>query len=70
MALEPKENHKNVDEIQEDRRSFLKKAAYSAPALIALGQLARPARVEAESAIPDPFGVERSSRTVRPSRAT
>ncbi len=43
MALDLKENHKEVqDKMQKERRSFLKKTAYAAPALIVLGQLARP----------------------------
>ncbi|RRS30825.1 MAG: hypothetical protein P794_05435 [Epsilonproteobacteria bacterium (ex Lamellibrachia satsuma)] len=33
---------------QSGRRSFLKKAAYSAPALITLGQLAKPSKVHAD----------------------
>lgn len=31
------------------RRSFLKKSAYSAPALMAMGQLAKPTRVHADA---------------------
>ena len=48
MAFNPKENHKDIkDDIQKERRSFLKKAAYTAPALIVLGQLTRPTTAEA-----------------------
>ena len=35
------------------RRQFLKKAAYSAPVLLALGQLAKPTKAEADSGPPD-----------------
>lgn len=48
MALEPKEKHTDKkDEMQKERRSFLKKAAYSAPALIVMGQLSRPTQSKA-----------------------
>jgi len=48
MALDPKENHQELkDDIQNERRSFLKKAAYAAPGLIVLGQLARPTKTKA-----------------------
>lgn len=57
MALDPKEKHKDKkDAIQKERRSFLKKAAYSAPGLIVLGQLARPTKAQAESNVPNPWG--------------
>ena len=43
MTLDPKEKHKyQKDKMQKERRSFLRKTAYAAPSLIALGQLARP----------------------------
>ena len=43
MALDPEKNHKEIkDNVQKERRSFLKKTAYAAPAFIVLGQLARP----------------------------
>lgn len=43
MALDPKENYKDIKEnIQKERRSFLKKTAYAVPSIVALGQLARP----------------------------
>lgn len=56
MALHPKENHKEEkDKMQKERRSFLKKTAYAAPALIALGQLARPTQsMAADSWDPGP----------------
>lgn len=41
---ESKESH--------DRRHFLKKAAYSAPVLLVLGQLAQPTKAEADSGPP------------------
>ena len=57
MDLDPKENHKDKkNKIQKERRSFLKKTAYAAPALIVLGQLAKPTSAQAESDIPDPWG--------------
>jgi hypothetical protein len=41
MVLNP--NDKEAKEMmQKDRRDFLKKAAYTAPALIILGQLVKP----------------------------
>ncbi len=46
-----------------DRRLFLKKLAYTAPVLTALGQLARPTVVHAETSIPDPpFGILSQNR--------
>ena len=39
-------------ETQSTRRQFLKKAAYSAPVLLALGQLANPTKAEADSGGP------------------
>jgi hypothetical protein len=42
-------------EIKDDvstRRTFLKKAVYSAPVLIALGQLAKPSKAQADSGGP------------------
>lgn len=53
MDLDPKEkNIDKKDQMQKERRSFLKKAAYSAPALIVMGQLARPTSAHAESCLP------------------
>ncbi len=37
------------------RRSFLKKAVYSAPVLLIMGQLALPAQVGADNSLPGPF---------------
>ncbi len=49
MALDTKKNHNDIkNEIQNERRSFLKKTAYAAPGLIALGQLARPTNLMAD----------------------
>lgn len=57
MALAAKENHEEAKKkMQKERRSFLKKTAYAAPALIVLGQLAGPTRANAESSIPKPWG--------------
>jgi len=39
----------------ETRRNFLKKAAYSAPVLTTLGQLAKPTETRAESFTPNPW---------------
>ncbi len=55
-------------EIEKERRGFLKKAVYSAPGLIMLGQMVKPTETYAESNIPDPFGVSGSSRSTRPER--
>lgn len=44
---------KNEDvEIKKNRRFFLKRAIYSAPVLIGLGQLVKPAKIYATSCIP------------------
>lgn len=52
-----KEEHKDIKvEFRNERRSFLKKAAYSAPALIAMGQLVKPVSIHAESVIDPPPG--------------
>lgn len=45
MALNPKENAK--DNVQKERRNFLKKTVYAAPSLIVLGQLAHPTQSKA-----------------------
>ncbi|SFV66211.1 hypothetical protein MNB_SV-3-640 [hydrothermal vent metagenome] len=48
MALNLKENHKNVkDKIEKERRVFLKKAVYATPTLIVMGQLTHPTRAKA-----------------------
>lgn len=44
----------NNNEKETNRRKFLKKAAYSAPVLVALGQLVKPTKVRADSG--DPSG--------------
>ncbi|HIQ28829.1 MAG TPA: hypothetical protein EYH42_10095 [Sulfurovum sp.] len=36
------------------RRTFLKKAVYSAPVLMAMGQLAKPTNVQADGSVPPP----------------
>ncbi len=41
-----------VDNEASTRRTFLKKAVYSAPVLIALGQLAKPTKAQADSGGP------------------
>jgi len=47
-----KENEISPEENK--RRKFLKKAAYSAPVLLALGQLTKPTKAQADSG--DPVG--------------
>lgn len=54
MASDPQKKEKKEKRAQKARRGFLKKAVYSAPGLIVLGQLARPTRAKGESQIPDP----------------
>ena len=54
MHEEKNKQQKNKQTVEKGRRSFLKKAVYSAPGLFALGQLARPTRTKAESDIPPP----------------
>jgi len=49
--IETNEEKKVVEKVS-DRRNFLKKAAYSAPVLLALGQLAHPTKAEADSGGP------------------
>ena len=46
----------NRKQKQTDRRAFLKKAAYSAPVLIAMGQLAKPTLAHACDASGGPGG--------------
>ena len=45
---------KNQKEVSQEppRRQFFKKAVYSAPVLLALGQLAKPTKAEADSGLP------------------
>ncbi len=45
---------KDTIELKSSRRTFLKKATYSAPVLLALGQLAKPTKAQADSG--DPSG--------------
>ena len=48
MALEPREDQQtNQNKIQKERRHFLKKAAYAAPTIVALGALTKPTESEA-----------------------
>jgi len=42
------------DKKRDNRRAFLKKAAYKAPVLVALGQLAKPTKAKADTG--DPSG--------------
>ncbi len=49
---EIKEIEKNTETPKQKRRKFLKKAAYSAPMLIALGQLVKPTKAQADSGSP------------------
>lgn len=56
MALYPKEKHKDIkDDMQKERRSFLKKTAYATPILIVLGQLTKPTNANAEYTQPNPW---------------
>lgn len=49
-----KNKNTSKDVMKNDRRSFLKKAAYTAPSLLALGTLSRPTKSMAgDSNIPD-----------------
>jgi len=53
--LDTENKMKNQEEVSQEpkRRQFLKKAVYSAPVLLALGQLAKPTKAEADSGPPD-----------------
>lgn len=44
-----------IERSQNSRRSFLKKAVYSAPALVAMGQLVKPVNAHADTS-GDPAG--------------
>ena len=46
MSLKKKHDD-SVEKEQQERRGFLKKTAYAAPTLIAMGQLLRPTKTEA-----------------------
>lgn len=55
MASDKKGDYGNQEKkSQKERRNFLKKVAYSAPSLIALGQLVKPTSAHAESNLPPP----------------
>jgi len=57
MAITSEEKHIDInDQIQKERRTFLKKTVYAAPSLIVLGQLVRPTQSKAESKLADPWG--------------
>ena len=45
---------KDTIELKSSRRTFLKKATYSAPVLLALGQLAKPTKAQADSGVDGP----------------
>ena len=40
--------------VTSSRRQFLKKAVYSAPVLMAMGQLLKPTHLQADSTVPPP----------------
>ncbi|PTB83383.1 hypothetical protein C9926_03200 [Sulfurovum lithotrophicum] len=50
--LDKKLETSEVIKVESNRRKFLKKAAYSAPVLLALGQLAKPTKAQADSGGP------------------
>jgi len=50
--LDKKLETNEVIKVESNRRKFLKKAAYSAPVLLALGQLAKPTKAQADSGGP------------------
>ena len=61
MDIDPRDKQKQQkDKVEKERRGFLKKAVYTAPSLIVLSQLARPARAKAwgENPPSDPQYVE------------
>ena len=47
-----KDDTKEKSSAKKERRDFLKKATYSAPVLVALGQFAKPTKVHADSGEP------------------
>ena len=48
MGLKDREDQQtNQNKMQKERRHFLKKAAYAAPAIVALGALTKPTESEA-----------------------
>ncbi len=56
LDLDSKESHEDVKgKMLKERRSFFKKAVYSVPVLMAMGQLIKPASLHAEYGIdPEP----------------
>ena len=51
---DPAGHEHRQNQSQKKRRDFLKKAAYSAPTLLILGQLAKPERARADSSVSGP----------------
>lgn len=47
MPLDTKENNDVKEKMQNERRSFLKKTAYSAPVIASMGALLRPTKAKA-----------------------
>jgi len=47
-------DEENVKKEVQNRRTFLKKAAYSAPVLLILGQLSKPTKAQADSGVVGP----------------
>ncbi len=58
MSLNKKKKQESTEASQHGRRSFLKKTAYAAPTLIALGGLVKPTKAQADFGGPpsDPNG--------------
>ena len=54
MSLNKKKKQESAEEAQQGRRSFLKKTAYAAPTLIALGGLMKPTKMQAQDFGPPP----------------
>jgi len=55
VRVDSKKNQNISKDVPEkERRSFLKKIAYTAPSLLALGALARPTKLAAQSWDPGP----------------
>jgi len=55
MVTDEKEIMRNtVDSVQKERRGFLKKTAYAAPTLIAMGTLMKPKSAKADDFGPPP----------------
>jgi hypothetical protein len=51
--IEKKRSRENKNDIKNSRRGFLKKAVYSAPVLLALGELTHPTKAKADSGPPE-----------------